>query len=645
MGIMKRSLSIILLFICAVASFAQTPASSDEDRFFRLERESLEELLNIKTSVASRIPVELRRTPGLVSVITQQDIRYSGARNLVDLLRQVPAFEFVSDVQGTIGLGVRGSSAIEGKVRVILDGVTYNEVMYGTVQWDRFPVDQIERIEIIRGPGSVIYCGLGEMAIVNIITKSPGAVAGSRVYSGYGQMAEARGRVYGGYQFGRVSGDTSFSALAHVSAAQRSDRKFTDFSGSSYRMNGNSELGSKNLNVFLGYKGLGLRFIADDFRLSERDHFDAVLYPGAAKISYPVYSFEVKDSFRAAEKLRLESKLAFQYSRPWHETDRYFPYDKTVRKYTGGLTAFYEPGPAAGLMGGAEFVQDKIAAPGGGGARYDNLALFAQASMGLPAFTFTAGSRLDSNSNNGTELSPRLALTSQVNDFNFKAIYSGGFRAPTAENIALNSKIAPERTTAAEFEAGYKASDTLFFTASAFDITIRRTILYFYNPVTYDETYVNSSRTGTRGGGLGLKYSKGGNYADLGYIIYSAAKNRVTHTQAAPGSSAVLGLPRHKAVLNSRYKLAEKITASPSLIYLSKRYGYSAPGAIKAYPEILQANFYLHMQDCFTRGLGLGFGVYDIFGSNHDFIQSYKGGHAPLPNASREILLKADYAF
>lgn len=652
---MKFILYVLLPLFCFMPP-AAAAATSAEDQFYQRERTSLEDLLNIKTSAASRVPVELRKTPGLVSVMTEEDIRFSGARNLADLLRLVPDFEFVADVQGNTGLAVRGNSAIEGKVRVIWDGHTYNEILYGTVQFDRFPVDQIEKIEIIKGPVSVIYGGLGEMAVINIVTKSPAALDGSRVYAGYGQMRRARGRSFGGYQFGRVYGETSFSALAHVSSAQRSDRTYRDFSGNSYKMNGDSELASKNLNLFLARGGLSLRFIADDYSLQERDHFTGILATGPARIKFPVYSFEAKHSFPAADKFRLESKFDFHYSRPWYETDAYFPFDKTIRKYSGGLTAFYEPDSEACLMGGAEFTHDEIEVgaltPAGSaysgartGAKYDNLALFAQAGLDLPLFAFTAGGRLDSHSHNATEFSPRLALTKRVDDLHFKAIYSGGFRAPTAENIRLTPEIKPEHMSAMEFEAGYKFGENLFFSANVFDITIQDTILYLYDPGTDTENYVNSGRTGSRGYGFDLKFHEDGNSLELGYSAYSAAKNRVSKTQASPGSSAMLGTPRHKAVLNSRYHLSERLAASPSLIYLSRRYGYDAAGTIKAYRELLMANVYFRLQDSFTRGLALGFGVHDIFGSNYSFIQSYDGGHAPLPYASRELFLKAEYAF
>ncbi|KAF0125190.1 MAG: TonB-dependent receptor plug [Elusimicrobia bacterium] len=239
--------SLFTLFLLSAAATAQPV--TDEDRFYRLERTSLEKLLDTETSVASRIPVELRKTPGIVTVITREDIELAGARNLVDLPRRIPDFEFVSDVQGNIGLSVRGNSAIEGKVRVLWDGQTYNEALYGTVQFDRFPVDQIERIEIIKGPGSVIYGGLGEMAILST---------------------------------------------------------------------------------------------------------------GATRIKFPVYSLEGKGSVAAGADLRLEPIISFQYSKPWNENDEHFPYDKAVRHYTGGLTAFYGPDAPLGVMAGAEFEREDI---------------------------------------------------------------------------------------------------------------------------------------------------------------------------------------------------------------------------------------------------------------------------------------------
>jgi outer membrane receptor for ferrienterochelin and colicin len=632
------------------------PAVTEESEFFSFERASLEDLLNIKTSVASRTSIGLRETPGLVTVMTEEDIRLSGARDLVDLLRLVPDFEFSVDVQGNLGLGVRGNSANEGKVLLLWDGQPYNELLYSTIQYDRFPVDQIEKIEIIKGPGSVIYGGFGELAVINIRTRTARSLDGSRLYGGYGQMRDARGRQFAGYQFGKIYGDTKVSALAHVSAAQRSDRRYRDFAGDSYDMNGQSGLDSKNLNLFAERKGLSLRFIADDHSQLERDHYAALLSTGATRIKFPVYSFEVKDSFQAAENLKLEPRFAYQYSRPWKESDEHLPFDKTVKKQTAGLTAFYEPQNGTSLIGGAEFTHDSVevgaetgpAASYAGtrnGAQYDNTAFFAQAAKDMKIFNLIAGGRLDKNCHFGSSFVPRLAVTKLVNDFNFKAIYSGAFRAPSIENIRLTPGIKPERTTTAELETGYKVGERLFMSANAFDITIKHPIIFYYDPVAGTENYINYSRTGTRGYGFAFKFKENGNYVELGYSAYFAGRNRSEIYKTLSDSSAMLAFPRHKAVLNSRYQISDTLTASPSIIYISKRYGYYAAGATKAYGALTQANVYFSMKDSLAKNLDLGLGIYDIFGSGYSFIQGYNSGHAPLPAGSREIFLKAAYAF
>ncbi|MHB0996169.1 MAG: TonB-dependent receptor plug domain-containing protein [Elusimicrobiales bacterium] len=653
---MKRSVIYTFLTLLPLSAPAAAGNGSEEAEFFSIDKASLEEALNIKTSVATRIPMSLRETPGLVTVLTAEDIRLSGARDLVDVLRLVPDFEFSVDVQGNLGLGVKGNSGNEGKVLVLWDGQPYNEMMYSTVQYDRFPVDHIERIEIIRGPGSVIYGGVGELTVINISTRKAWPAGGGRIYAGYGQMRDSRGRNFAGFSLGHSYGNTKISGLAHVSAAQRSDRPYTDLNGDSYRMSGDSDLDSKSLNLLLERKGLSLRLIADDYSQLERDHFDLILSTGATRVRFPTYSYEAKYGLKASENLRLESRLAYQYSRPWKELDHHFPYDKTARKSAGGLTAFYEPSGRTSLMAGAELTHDEVevgaatdagSAYGGGrtGAQYDNLAFFGQAAADLRVFNVIAGARFDRHSHSGSSFVPRLAVTKLVDDLNFKAIYSGAYRAPSVENIRLTPSIKPERTATAEFEAGYKAAESLFLSANAFDITIKDPIIFYYDSVLDTENYRNYSRTGTRGYGLGLKFKKAANYVEFGYSRYSARKNRVDVYKTLSDPSASLAFPKHKAVLNSRLRLSGKLTLSPSLIYLSKRYGYYASGLTRAYGDVMLANAYLSIHGAFAEGLSLGLGVYDIFGSGYDYIQAHNSGHAPLPAASREVLIRAGYEF
>ncbi|MDD5207849.1 MAG: TonB-dependent receptor plug domain-containing protein [Elusimicrobiales bacterium] len=652
-------LALCLLFLAAARPALAQRAADDEAEFFSLERASLEETLNIRTSVATRNPMKLRETPGLVTVITREEIQAGGARDLIDVLKLVPEFDFGMDVQGNLGLGVRGNWANEGKALLIWDGQVYNETLYATVQFDRFPVDQIDEIEIIRGPGSVIYGGFAELAVINVRTLPAKKLGGASAFAAYGQGEGARARNYAGLSYGKDFDGTEAAAKVFWGEAQRSDRRYTDFSGLSYNMNRTSDLRPASVNVSVAKSGLSARFIQDDYKLRDRDQFTTALATGSGKVGFPSFFAETRYDWRLSDTLRLEPKLNYARSMAWVEKDEHFTYDKKTERITGSLTAFHAPSDEVQLLAGGEYSHDAVkvepvtaAASQYGSGRdrvyYENYALFGQATLHARPATIVAGARYDKHSKCGASLVPRLALTKQAGDFNFKAIYSSAFKAPSIENIRLASdngfRIKPERTTVMEAEAGYKAGDLFYLYASASLTTINDPII-FYTDTSGNEYYRNYDRTGTLGYGFGLKYKNGAARLNADYTTYSAAGNRVD-VYGVPGrGSYLLGFPRHKVTLNSSIPLAGALSANPSAIYISRRYGYAGNGSLRVFGERIMADFNLQLRDRPIKRLTLNLGVKDIFKSNYSYIQPYNGGHAPLPGPSREIFLKAGYEF
>ncbi|MCM2266563.1 MAG: TonB-dependent receptor plug domain-containing protein [Elusimicrobiales bacterium] len=651
-------LLILSLLLLPGTLLAGWPARTDEDEFFSLERATLEQALNIKTSVASRSAMGLRETPGLVAVITREEIQALGARDLTDVLKLVPEFDFGMDVQGNLGLGVRGNWGNEGKVLLMWDGQSYNEPLYSTVQFDRFPVDQIEEIEIIKGPGSALYGGFAELAVINIRTRTARALDGSLAYAAYGQGERARARNYAGYAFGKVFNGTEISGKAHWGEAQRSDRRYTDFSGTSYSMNRASDLRPRSLNLQAAGKDTSLRLILDSYTLRERDHFGEVLSTGSAKVQFPSVFAEFKHTLYLPWLVKLEPRLSYARTMAWLEKDEYFAYDKKTQRVTAAFTAFRSFGTGAEVLAGGEYFHDGVkvdeltAAPsryasGKEEANFDNYAFFGQGSFNPAAANFVVGARYDKHSQYGASLVPRFAVTRLFNDFNFKAIYSQAFRAPAIENIRLASdngiEIKPEKATSAELEAGYKASETLYFSANLFQTTIKRPIIFTY--VNNAETYRNYDRTGTRGMGVAVKFKSGTYRADLAYQTYAARGNRVDVYSVPAHGSCLLGFPRHKFVAGASLPLGKGFSANPSAIYLSRRYGYAGDGALRSFGERVIADLNLQAKDRLLPRLTLNLGIKDVFKSNYAYIQPYTGGHAPLPAASREIFLKAAYEF
>ncbi|HNX99124.1 MAG TPA: TonB-dependent receptor plug domain-containing protein, partial [Candidatus Aminicenantes bacterium] len=151
---------------------------------------SLEELSQLPVTVASKSAQPLHKSSGIVTLITREEIQNSGARDLIDVLRMVPGFEFGLDVRGVTSIGIRGNWAHEGKVLILWDGQSLNESLYSTIQLgNHYPVDLIERIEIVRGPGSAVYGGMAELGVINIVSRASREAKTALATASFGWMA------------------------------------------------------------------------------------------------------------------------------------------------------------------------------------------------------------------------------------------------------------------------------------------------------------------------------------------------------------------------------------------------------------------------------------------------------------------------
>jgi len=115
----------------------------------------LEQLGNIEVTTSSKQPVKVSRTSGAIYVLTQEDIRRSGATNIPEALRLVPGIEVarIDDVKWSIG--IRGfGSRLSRSVLVVIDGRTVYSPLYAGVFWEVQDtlMEDVDRIEVIRGP-------------------------------------------------------------------------------------------------------------------------------------------------------------------------------------------------------------------------------------------------------------------------------------------------------------------------------------------------------------------------------------------------------------------------------------------------------------------------------------------------------------
>ncbi|RMG63359.1 MAG: Plug domain-containing protein, partial [Bacteroidetes bacterium] len=163
----------------ALADFYDLPLQALDSVSIRDTSNQLDPYLNSPVSVAAQKLLSQRNAPGIITLITEEEIRNSGARDLIDLLRLVPGFGFALDQAGRVGIGVRGNWANEGKVLLLVDGLEMNDIYSGGLSFgNHYPVEMIKRIEIIRGPGSAIYGGFAGFAVIKVETYNGYAVSG-----------------------------------------------------------------------------------------------------------------------------------------------------------------------------------------------------------------------------------------------------------------------------------------------------------------------------------------------------------------------------------------------------------------------------------------------------------------------------------
>ena len=182
---------------------------------------SLEQLMNVSVEVSSaaRKPQKLEDTAAAIHVITRQDIRRSGMTSLPELLRMVPGMQVARIDGGTWAISSRGFNAKNSdNLLVMLDGRVLQTPTFTGVNWDAQGVvlEDVERIEVIRGPGGALWGANAVSGIINIITSSAAATQGGMLSGGAGNY-EHQGTV----RYGGDLGETGHFRIYAKDAAQR----------------------------------------------------------------------------------------------------------------------------------------------------------------------------------------------------------------------------------------------------------------------------------------------------------------------------------------------------------------------------------------------------------------------------------------
>ncbi len=170
---------------------------------------SLEELANLEVTSVSKKPEKLSQAAAAITVITQDDLRHSGVTSIAEALRLAPGLEVGQVDAHTWAISSRGfNDTFANKLLVLLDGRSVYTPLFSGVYWDVQDtlLEDIDRIEIIRGPGATLWGANAVNGVVNIITKSAKETQGGLVVAGGG--TEELG--FAGLRYGGKLSETAF---------------------------------------------------------------------------------------------------------------------------------------------------------------------------------------------------------------------------------------------------------------------------------------------------------------------------------------------------------------------------------------------------------------------------------------------------
>ena len=194
-GIIKKTIEqfaslvlILFLFVDIPTSAAQNSPAADPVTSLQLDAsesslekdknnmdQAMADLLRVleeETELATKTKLNVDFVPGMVSVLQSKDMLAKGARTVYDALGFIPGVELSAAYDGQIQVIFRGvgKTFSSGKVKVLLNGMTFNATLQAAMPALLWPLDQVDRIEVIRGPGSVIYGEFASVGVINIIT-------------------------------------------------------------------------------------------------------------------------------------------------------------------------------------------------------------------------------------------------------------------------------------------------------------------------------------------------------------------------------------------------------------------------------------------------------------------------------------------
>jgi iron complex outermembrane receptor protein len=200
-------LRLLVALACGPSILAADPSTTPRRDLTEL---SLAELAEIKVTTVQKKPEPLQDTPAAISVITSDEIEASGATSVPALLRRVPGVHVARLDASQWAIGIRGfANSVARSQLALMDGRSLYTPLFAGTYWDvqNLFLEDVDRIEVVRGPGGTLWGANAVNGVINIITKSSHDTPGGVIVIGGGDQE----RVFGRGRFGgRLGNDATF---------------------------------------------------------------------------------------------------------------------------------------------------------------------------------------------------------------------------------------------------------------------------------------------------------------------------------------------------------------------------------------------------------------------------------------------------
>ena len=415
--------------------------------------QEFETLWDIDVTTASKSAEKLSDAPGIMSVITRQEIEGFGCQNLSDVLNRAASMymlhagTFMWNVGSIRGQNISNS---DNHVLILINGRPYRDGMSGgfnNVTYVAFPVEVIDHIEIIRGPGSVLYGTNAYAGVINIITRTAEDKSDYNAAFGYGSYDALYGSLSGGVH---VNDDLNINFGLHAFDDKGPEFEFTD---TPYQVpmgdsiinimpqpgKGNFTRDNKSVYFNLNYKNLRLNSLFSDLKpyglalpFTWKMETNPVNGAGIEMTSFQRYFADLGYTFDFSDKYSLDVNFTFNRFKAvgWVQND---PNPDATKGLTNNpiveMAFNAKPVKDLNIILGGVYDYNQFEGAQMNEGELQKYGLYLQADYRIKWLKCIAGGQVNKVDNIDANISPRLGLIANINDnWGIKALYSTAFR-------------------------------------------------------------------------------------------------------------------------------------------------------------------------------------------------------------------------